>query len=231
MRRSPAYRSGWPAPGAGPAAGPAPQPRAGTAPDRCHQHPATARPRAVQRGGQQHIRLRSGNPSRGPPHAAQPLHGRRGVAPGRHCRARYLRRKIPPARAPSGDAQTRGPFVACQEKQDSHRPKGQQWLFSGLTAPRPAPPAPGNCPPSTPPWSLRSRTPFPGSWRRSLSLEGKRQTRAAGAIRAAGPGLPRHLRSCRTKLAGLRRPSQGMSRRERPGAGHPLRDPRRRRPR
>ena len=33
------------------------------------------------------------------------------------------RRKIPPARARSGDAQTRGPFVACQEKQDTDRPK------------------------------------------------------------------------------------------------------------
>jgi len=57
------------------------------------------------------------------------------------------------------------------------------------------------------------------------------QIRAAGAMRAAGPGLPRRPRSRGTALARRRKPGAEASRRERPGVASPLRDPRRQRPR
>ena len=72
----------------------------------------------------------------------------------------------------------------------------------------------------------------PEGWHWLFSgLAGTRQAYAAGAIGATGHGLPGRFRTCGAELAGQWLPGEGMSRRERPGAARPVRDPRRRRPR
>src|SRR6266568_3397675 len=59
----------------------------------------------------------------------------------------FVLRKIPPACAPSGDAQPRGPSVACRVTQTCTDRRHREWLISRSTASRPA--LPGR-PPSTP---------------------------------------------------------------------------------
>lgn len=70
------------------------------------------------------------------------------AGPGRAVPGRtFVPRKIPPACAPSGDAQPRGPSVACGVTQTYTDRRHKEWLLSRSTASRPALPAP---PPSTP---------------------------------------------------------------------------------
>ena len=59
----------------------------------------------------------------------------------------------------------------------------------------------------------------------------RRQFRAANAMRAAGPGPPRRLRSCGLDLPRRRLPGEEASSRERPRTAWQVRDPRRGRPR
>ncbi len=104
----------------------------------------------------------------------------------RRARGTFVLRKIPPACAPSGDAQPRGSSVACRVTQTCTDRRQKEWLPSRSTASLPAVPPP---PPSTPSSSMTADARPAGCDRRARAvLCGMR-----GPCRRANP-IPPHLR-------------------------------------